>query len=284
MDNLEFDLVKVNELLEQGRKLEAVKIISENKKIDLKTAKDIVDKIAASKSENLINLNFSETKKGNLEFDLEKVNELLKQGRKLEAVKIISENKKIDLKTAKDIVDKIAASKSEDLVNLNFSETKKGNLEFVLVKVTELVKQGSKLEAVKIIRENTTIDLKTAKDIVDKIAASKSEDLINLNFSETKNESCKISKFGDKIDVKYTDLNGVERIVTPLDTSWSKVKELMKNDLILEEYENSFYNQNKTSSRKPNFIEYEKEKPWKLYLVVAILLFGIYYLYYMSKH
>lgn len=119
------------------------------------------------------------------------------------------------------------------------------DLELDICKIIDLVNQNKKLEAIKLICDETKTDLKTAEDVVDIIESGKLENLANISFSDKKRERCSISKSNEGIIVNYYDLNGVKSVVTPAHPLWNRVNILMNNDEMLQEYENSFNQQKK---------------------------------------
>ena len=107
----------------------------------------------------------------------EELYELLKQKRKIEAVKYVRNKYDIDFKRAKETVDnlteKVAYFEEKDLglysedfsdknKNLDTSEISDDNL-------YALIKENRKIEAVKYVREKYNFDLKTSKKIVDSL-------------------------------------------------------------------------------------------------------------------
>ena len=84
----------------------------------------------------------------------------VKEGRKLEAIKLLREETGIGLKEAKDIVEKYAAGKAQisaDPMKMNMPQE-------ALNKLSE----GNKIEAIKIIREHNGTGLKESKEFAEK--------------------------------------------------------------------------------------------------------------------
>ncbi|EGV09083.1 ribosomal protein L7/L12 C-terminal-like domain protein [Parvimonas sp. oral taxon 393 str. F0440] len=106
----------------------------------------------------------------------EELYELLKQKRKIEAVKYVRNKYDIDFKRAKETVDKLVEKVEyfdgknlglfeedySDNKNLDTSEISDDNL-------YALIKENRKVEAIKYVREKYNFDLKTAKNIVDSL-------------------------------------------------------------------------------------------------------------------
>jgi ribosomal protein L7/L12 len=93
---------EIQSLIDQGRKVEAVKRVRELTDWGLKEAKDYVDSLARSSSPAMDSaLGVS---KETLEFE---VRELLARGRKIDAIKKVRELTDWGLKEAKDYVDSV---------------------------------------------------------------------------------------------------------------------------------------------------------------------------------
>ncbi|AXU09844.1 50S ribosomal protein L7/L12 [Parvimonas micra] len=132
----------------------------------------------------------------------EELYELLKQKRKIEAVKYVRNKYDIDFKRAKETVDnlteKVAYFEGKDLglysedfsdkdKNLDTSEISDDNL-------YALIKENRKIEAVKYVKDKYNFDLKTSKKIVDSL------DINNLMAFTEKNiisaSKSNFSKYG----------------------------------------------------------------------------------------
>jgi ribosomal protein L7/L12 len=96
---------EIQSLVNQGRKVEAVKRVMELRGGGLKEAKDYVDSLAKSTSPSMDSA--AGVSKETLEFE---VRELLARGRKVEAVKKVRELTNWGLKEAKDFVDSVEKS------------------------------------------------------------------------------------------------------------------------------------------------------------------------------
>jgi ribosomal protein L7/L12 len=94
------------QFINSGQKLLAVKYLKETANLDLLSAKIIIDKFI------LENYSQIQVEKNQYNSDIEKlidkseINKLLSNGKKIEAVKYVMEKAKIEIKTAKDYVDK----------------------------------------------------------------------------------------------------------------------------------------------------------------------------------
>lgn len=96
------------------------------------------------------------------------VKDLLDQGRKIEAIKSAREKTGPPLAAAKDLVETIEISAKPATVEPAILEMIRVASELPPA-VQRLVKEGRKTEAIKLIRARTGMDLKEAKEIVDKL-------------------------------------------------------------------------------------------------------------------
>lgn len=106
----------------------------------------------------------------------EELYELLKQKRKIEAVKYVRNKYDIDFKRAKETVDKLIEKveyfegKNLGLFEEDYSDNK--NLDTSEISDDDLyvlIKENRKIEAVKYVKDKYNFDLKTAKNIVDSL-------------------------------------------------------------------------------------------------------------------
>lgn len=106
----------------------------------------------------------------------EELYELLKQKRKIEAVKYVRNKYDIDFKRAKETVDKLVEKveyfdgKNLGLFEEDYSDNK--NLDTSEISDDDLyvlIKENRKVEAIKYVREKYNFDLKTSKNIVDSL-------------------------------------------------------------------------------------------------------------------
>ena len=106
----------------------------------------------------------------------EELYDLLKQKRKIEAVKYVRNKYDIDFKRAKETVDNLTEKvayfegKNLGLYSEDFSDNK--NLDTSEISddnLYALIKENRKVEAIKYVREKYNFDLKTSKNIVDSL-------------------------------------------------------------------------------------------------------------------
>ena len=95
--------------------------------------------------------------------------EQIKFGNKIEAIKMLREKLNIGLKEAKDLVEKITSNNNMDK---NIGEQKNVS---VSEKVLDFLREGKKIDCVKVLREETGLGLKDSKDMVEKILSENSE-------------------------------------------------------------------------------------------------------------
>ena len=95
---------------------------------------------------------------------LKQIQDLLAQGKKIDAIKQYREQTGAGLKAAKDVVE--AIEQGRPLQRLREFD---GGFE---VELTGLLQDGRKIEAIKRFREQTGVGLKEAKDAVERLAAS----------------------------------------------------------------------------------------------------------------
>ncbi len=79
----------------------------------------------------------------------------------IEAIKLLRESHRLGLKEAKDIIDAHLSGRTIDLVAPDASATP------LPAPVVQALQQGNKIEAIKLLREHTGLDLKEAKDMVE---------------------------------------------------------------------------------------------------------------------
>ncbi len=100
--------VKIDELLSKNNTIQAVKYLKDNKKMGLKEAKNMIEKYAESNSSAALNV-FNKMK-STLDDENElvtRIKSLLSQGKKIDAIKLVVESRKVGLKEAKNFVDTI---------------------------------------------------------------------------------------------------------------------------------------------------------------------------------
>lgn len=99
----------------------------------------------------------------------DEIAELIRQGRKIEAIKLLRESTGIGLKDAKDYVEQLMAGTVPEIVHEPTLES-----DGLPPDVLFLLRSGEKIEAIKLLRERTGLSLKEAKERVDRELADPS--------------------------------------------------------------------------------------------------------------
>jgi ribosomal protein L7/L12 len=142
-------------LLGEGQKIQAIKLYRERTGVGLRQAKEAVEAIERGEP-----LPIPETIDESFERELVG---LLHQGQKIEAIKLYRERTGVGLKEAKDAVEAIQRGE-----RLQVPEESDNSFHQTLV---SLLKQGRKVEAIKVFRGVTGSGLKESKDVIESIAA-----------------------------------------------------------------------------------------------------------------
>jgi ribosomal protein L7/L12 len=104
--------------------------------------------------------------------DVDHIRQLVQDGKKIDAIKFVREQTGLGLKEAKDAVEAIERGESPDLKPVAAAATTHGVSGVDLGAIDELLRQGQKIEAIKLYREQTGVGLKEAKDAVEAIEAT----------------------------------------------------------------------------------------------------------------
>ncbi|HEX6482765.1 MAG TPA: ribosomal protein L7/L12 [Ktedonobacteraceae bacterium] len=99
---------EVRRLMQTGQKIKAIKAYRQATGVGLKEAKAAVERMAARTNEPLSQARSAKTKPGLV--DPEKLQSLIREGRKLEAIKYIRQQRGVGLKEAKEAVDWLEAN------------------------------------------------------------------------------------------------------------------------------------------------------------------------------
>ncbi len=152
MDSLPDQLV---ELIRSGRKLEAIKILREETGVDLKTAKDAIDKLDADPMFDPISLSDKITDVS------DEVKDLAMNGERIAAIKLLMDRTGVDQRDAEIAVDQYVES-------VEYAPEGGSDVEDEIPDtVKQLAWQGQKIAAIKALRDNSNLDLKASKDVVD---------------------------------------------------------------------------------------------------------------------
>ena len=207
----------------------------------------------------------------------EELYELLKQKRKVEAIKYVGNKYEMDYKTSKDTVDRLIEKldyfegelmNNNTNINNDFSTSEISDDDLYL-----LIKENRKIEAVKYIRDKYNFDLKTSKNIVDSLDVESpmmftEKNIISAsktNFSKHGSGYCTESYSYEMIDGKqhyYAYKDGEKREVSRSAIPSEILKYFEKaGEKASEEYEDREYR--------------EKNLFWGIVLVALIV--GIYF-------
>ncbi|MCK6130677.1 hypothetical protein [Parvimonas micra] len=210
----------------------------------------------------------------------EELYELLKQKRKIEAVKYVRNKYDIDFKRAKETVDNLTEKveyfegKNLGLFEEDFSDNK--NLDTSEISddnLYALIKENRKIEAVKYVKDKYNFDLKTSKNIVDSL------DINNLMAFTEKNivsaSKTDFSKYGSGYSnesYSYEMIDGKQHFFAYKDGEKREVSRTAIPSEILKWFE---------KSAEKTVDEYEDKKSrtknlfWGILLVALIV--GIYF-------
>jgi ribosomal protein L7/L12 len=103
------DVDHIRQLVQDGKKIDAIKLVREQTGVGLKEAKDAVEAIERGETPDL-RLVAAAPPHGVSGVDLDEINELLLQNKKIEAIKLYREQTGVGLKEAKDAIEAIEAT------------------------------------------------------------------------------------------------------------------------------------------------------------------------------
>lgn len=213
----------------------------------------------------------------------EELYDLLKQKRKIEAVKYVRNKYDIDFKRAKETVDnlteKVAYFEEKDLglysedfsdkdKNLDTSEISDDNL-------YALIKENRKIEAVKYVKDKYNFDLKTSKKIVDSLDINNLMAFTEKNIiSASKSNFSKYESGYSNESYSYEMIDGKQHFFAYKDGEKREVSSTAIPSEILKWFD-------KAAEKKAD--EYEDKKSrtknlfWGIVLVVLIVVIYFYF-------
>jgi ribosomal protein L7/L12 len=103
--------------------------------------------------------------------DVELIRQLVHEGKKIDAIKLVREQTDLGLKEAKDVVEAIERGEMPELT-ARPAATAHGVSGVDLDEINELLLRDKKIEAIKLYREQTGVGLKEAKDAIEAIEAT----------------------------------------------------------------------------------------------------------------
>lgn len=110
------DSAAIQQLVSEGKKIEAIKLVREQTGLGLREAKDAVDAIERGETPELTPRS-TVTMTTISRADLDEINELLSQGKKIEAIRLYRERMDVGLKEATDAVEAIEATGLTSLIS-----------------------------------------------------------------------------------------------------------------------------------------------------------------------
>ncbi|WP_053202831.1 ribosomal protein L7/L12 [Jiangella muralis] len=154
----------VRALLAEGKLIPAVKLVRERTGFGLKDAKEYVERLPAGASAPP-----SAPSPDTVTPEaMAHIQQLVAQGKTIQAVKVLREHTGLGLKQAKDTVDRMA--ESGVVAALDLPEPAASPSDEVMARVRALAAQGRKIHAIKELRDHSPgLGLKEAKDIVERL-------------------------------------------------------------------------------------------------------------------
>lgn len=164
-------LSQIKDLLNQGRKVPAIKLYSEEFGVSVAKAKEMIEEMI-NEIESSIIINTPAYSDPQLEL----IKYEIRNGNKINAIRIYLETYGVGLKQAKDAVDLLEQNEKLNLVNhteqiQDFSSQ--------INRIKNEIRKGNKINAIKIFRETFEVTLLTAKETVEAIERGE-----NIDFSQ----------------------------------------------------------------------------------------------------
>jgi ribosomal protein L7/L12 len=157
-------LSQIHSLVAQGQKIVAIKQVREWTGLGLAEAKSLVDALGDL---NLSSNNHTQVTQSSYALTAEQMQQLLglvAQGNKIEAIKHVREWLGFDLAAAKQFVDTL--EKGAQVSQSTTTNNAVLSAEHIL-QIRDLIKQGNKIAAIKLVRDLTGLGLAEAKQLVD---------------------------------------------------------------------------------------------------------------------
>lgn len=215
---------------------------------------------------------------------LSQVQDLIQGNEIISAIKLVKDKTGLGLKECKDIVESISKfsftnGKTFDETS-HFSKDETLSENKIVEELNTLLLQNKKIEAIKLVIDNTGMGLKDAKNFVESI--QKKETVFNQEAIERfSNINVSMTNINGNITVKIKEGNRPEKIVYPNDSDWERAKQMLGNKPELIQYENEFLSgKHPVPQKKSNlFVETSSIGKWILFLVLfcVIMLFIYFY-------
>lgn len=167
-------LEEVKQLLRENKKIEAIKVFREKTGLGLMEAKQAVEAIEKWDGTPGVPAQISQTITaitGESAEWMEQIVDLLRQGRKIEAIALFREKTHVGLGEAKMVVELMESkiSSGTEPVIIQSRNEMPGETGDWLMQIQELLRRGKKIEAIKIYRQHTDVGLKEAKEEVERM-------------------------------------------------------------------------------------------------------------------
>ena len=164
-------LEKVQDLLRQRRKIDAIKLYKEQTGVGLKEAKDAVDELERGWAGQFAPV--AQTLRSAADAH-EDILALVREGQKIQAIKLYREQTGVGLKAAKEVIDGVAQGAELPPFNspaFNSPEMLHSQADRMVLweEIRALLRQDKKIHAIKLYRDHTFSTLKDAKDAVEAI-------------------------------------------------------------------------------------------------------------------
>lgn len=219
----------------------------------------------------------------NEQTDIEIIRKLLREGKKLEAVKYVKDYSNMGLQESKDFVESI------EYGNFNEQNSSSESITYPLdfEKVIEYIKKGDALIAVKYVRDTSNLGLKESKELVDifienpTLSNENLDRVMQFGDNVNKKQSGSISRSGNKFRATYTNNFGETKNITPADSEWQDFKIMMGNNELLKEYESEFPGRESQSKKSTLFVEEKASSKW-VKIIFFFIAFAIAY-YFFSR-
>ncbi|OCK52647.1 hypothetical protein BA768_11040 [Chryseobacterium sp. CBo1] len=215
---------------------------------------------------------------------LTSVQELIQRNEMISAIKLVKDKTGLGLKESKDLVDNISRFPFSSAQNFNHVSSVSTNE--ILQKnnigeeINTLLQQNKKLEAIKLLIDNTGMGLHNAKNFVESI--QNKETTFNPEAIENfSNISVKMTNINGKITVKMKEGSNPGKIIYPNDPNWEKAKKMLGNKPELLQYETEFLNgKHPIPQKKSNlFVETNSFGKWILFFVLFCLIMLVIYFF-----
>lgn len=215
------------------------------------------------------------------------VQELIWQGKVIEAIKTVRDATGLSLKESKELVDNLSnkdfhINNSFGKTNVDFREEFSGN-KSLEENIRQLLQQNKKLEAVKLVCDSTDMNLLNAKNFVESFEngeiSSNPESMTRFDHI-----SAHMTNVNGIVTVKMKEGNNTEKIVYPNDPDWEKAKKMLGNKPELLKYEADFLDgKYPTPNRQSTlYVESSSSGKWILFFIIFCVIMLLVYFFYFK--